>query len=319
MAHNIEYNEQKGKHSFVSANNITAWHGLGQVLPDKLLTAEQCIREANLDFDVLLHEMRSNSGIDIPNYKAVIRSDNNAVLGVVGSKYVAVQNLQAFEFFDSIVGENKAIYETAGVLGKGEVLFLTASMPDYIRVAGTDDITKVFVVLKSSHDGSGAIKAMITPVRVVCQNTLNAAMDSAKKAVSIRHTITAEIRLKSAASLLGITKNYVNDLNQAFNKMSKVNISDQAYKELIETLFVTGGKQEKDSSRILNIRSACLESYFNGVGQENIIGTAWGAYNGISHYLDHIKVYQNDKSRFESILDGNSSAILQNAFDLLLS
>ena len=76
---------------------------------------------------------------------------------------------------------------------------------------------------------------------------------------------------------------------------------------------------EQDSTRVKNIRAACLESYFNGVGQAEIIGSGWGAYNGISHYLDHVKTYQSEDGKFSSILEGSSANILQNAFDLLLN
>lgn len=325
MAHNLEMKD--GKASFASTKN--AWHDLG-VIVDKAMTSEQAIKLANLDYTVikkpLFSEFENAEGgkVIMPDYFGTYRSDNNAPLGVVGNRYTIVQNVEAFTFFDSIVEKGMAIFETAGVLGRGERIFVSAKMPDTIRIAGTDDITEVFVLLTSSHDGSGSIIAAVTPVRVVCQNTLNAALKNTVARVCIRHTKSAEEKLKEASKLLGISQKYVAEVNQAFNHLATKKVSDEVAKALIEQLWQTQKidstlPEKKDSTRILNIRNGVWESYQTGVGQAATLGTAWGVYNGITHYLAHNQSYKSGDARFDSLMDGASSRKAQEAFDLLIS
>ena len=320
MADNI--NQTNGTFSFVSTEGQVPWHNKGVVLPQQFITAAECMRYANLDYTVVKKPLYAfdEAALDrspftkVDDHYATIRTDTGQALGVVGNRYTIVQNRDGFGFFDAIIGESAAIYTTAGVLNCGQVAFITAKMPEYIRIAGTDDVSEVYVVLKMSHDGSGSIKAMVTPIRVVCRNTLNAALRSAKNIVSIRHTQSAKERLDEAHKLLGISHLYVQEAEQLFNRMKKVSISDEAFTSLVETLFTS---QAEDSSRIDKIHEAVLGSYHTGVGQHQILGTAWGAYNGITHYLDHVKNYRTDDSKFESILEGSSSRLSQKAFDWL--
>ena len=185
MAHNLNFNERTGLYSFFSVKQ-KAWHGLGQIV-EQYPTSEEAIKYAGLNYEVAkspLYIKGSNfvetpNGIEttdseqkVPNYFANIRTDNNAVLGVVGNDYHIVQNREAFSFFDAIVGGGDGIlYETAGALGKGERIFITAKLPGYIRVGNGNDVTEKYVFLTTSHDGSGSITAAFTPIRIVCQNS----------------------------------------------------------------------------------------------------------------------------------------------------
>ena len=176
-------------------------------------TSEEAIKFAGLDYEVVKSPLFTkgsslietedgvklgSSELEVSDYFANIRTDNNAVLGVVGKDYHIVQNCEAFSFFDSIVGSNKGIlYETAGALGKGERIFITAKLPDYIRVGNGDDITEKYIFLTTSHDGSGSITAAFTPVRIVCQNTLNASLRNMTNVVRIKHTSGAKQRIET--------------------------------------------------------------------------------------------------------------------------
>ena len=151
MAHNINFNEQTGKHSFFSVKQ-KAWHGLGQIVEDYPTSAE-ALKFAGLDYTVAKRKLftydKENETsdedseikipeIEVPDFYATIRTDNETVLGVVGKDYEVVQNMDAFSFFDAIVGGDGILYETAGALGKGERIFITAKLPDYIRVGDND-------------------------------------------------------------------------------------------------------------------------------------------------------------------------------------
>ncbi len=185
MAHNLYYNERTQRHSFFSVKE-KAWHSLGTIIQD-YPTSAQAIDFAGLNYKVEKRPLYTLDNINydlsiamaepvepqlsVPNYFANVRTDTEQVLGVVGKDYQIVQNADAFSFFDSIVGKNNGIrYETAGALGKGERIFITAKLPEYIKV-GRDDLIEQYIFLTTTHDGSGSISAAFTPVRVVCQNS----------------------------------------------------------------------------------------------------------------------------------------------------
>jgi len=192
----------------------------------------------------------SNTGltvpeIEVPNYYATVRTDTNEVLGVVGKDYEVVQNVNAFAFFDAIVGGKEGIlYETAGALGKGERIFITAKLPDYIKV-GRDDLIGQYLFLTTSHDGFGSIMAAFTPVRIVCQNTLNATMRNYSHAIKIRHTASAVDRLKQAHQLLGVTNLLANELEETFNNWSRIRIKGNVVKRTFKVFFVFSSVKNK--------------------------------------------------------------------------
>lgn len=315
MAHKLNY--ANGKYAFVSGNGVTPWHNLGQKV-DGAMTSDECIRLAGLDYTV--ERARVCAHIDgkdylIPDKFATYRSDTKETFGVVSGRYEIVQNTDAFRFFDSITGQKEAIYETAGALGKGEKIFITAKMPGYIRINGTDDITEKYVLLTNTHDGSGAVIACVTPIRVVCSNTLNAALKNMTNKVSVRHTTNANINLENAHKLMGISHKYFEEVNQMFNHIAKKVMDDKTAKHLIEQVFKS---EKEDSKRVDNIREAVWMSYNTGVGQKEILGTGWGLYNGITHYLDH-KEYSNDDIKFNSIISGDSSVKANKALELILN
>lgn len=182
--HNINYNERTEKHSFFSVKQ-KAWHGLGQIISDYPTSAE-ALQYAGLDFAVEKRPLFTYSSdnfngdaensiiipeIEVPDFFATIRTDTEQPLGVVGKDYEVVQNVEAFSFFDEIVGASSGIlYETAGALGRGERIFITAKLPDYIKVGRKDCIEK-YLFLTTSHDGTGSIIIAFTPIRIVCQNS----------------------------------------------------------------------------------------------------------------------------------------------------
>lgn len=326
MAHNLEI--RNGKASFATTQK--AWHDLGEIV-NGAMTSKEAIQKARLDYTVDIRpavlNLGHNHNIVIPDKFATYRTDINMPLGIVGNRYKIVQNSEAFDFFDEIVGAGAAIFETAGVLGHGERIFVSAKMPEVIEIAGTDDITEVYVLLTSSHDGSGSIIAAITPVRVVCQNTLNAALKNTVSRVAIRHTSNASQKLKEAHKLLGISHKYITEVNEMFNALAKKTITDAQVLSLVEEVFKSGVKKEevegeenkkKESSRIINIRNEVMKSYFEGIGQDKIVGTAWGAYNGITHYLSHIKSYKTGDVKLDSLMSGESNRIANEAFAQLI-
>jgi phage/plasmid-like protein (TIGR03299 family) len=334
MAHHINYNSQTEKHSFFSVKQ-KAWHGLGQVIEDYPTSAE-AIRHAGLDYTVEKRPLFTvdkpnlatfkdpdaddyfdevTAGILVPDFYANVREDTEDVLGVVGKDYQIVQNMEAFSFFDSIVGgKDGVLYETAGALGKGERIFITAKLPDYIRVGRNDCIEK-YIFLTTSHDGYGSITAAFTPVRIVCQNTLNAALKNHTNSIKIRHTSSASERLKQAHRLMGLSNLLANELEQVFNQWSKIRITDQQVKKLVQMAM---GKTEELSTVYNNVVDAVTRYAFTSPTQQDMTtkGTLYGAYNAVTGYYQNVRNYKDEESKFKSILYGTGLQRGQTAFDL---
>lgn len=340
MAHNLNFNEQTNQHSFFSVKE-KAWHGLGQIIQDYPTSAE-ALKFAGLDFTVEKRKLftfdnENNNGnadldiiipeIEVPGFFATIRTDTEQVLGVVGKDYEVVQNIDAFSFFDSIVGGDGIQYETAGALGKGERIFITAKLPSYIKV-GKDDLIEQYLFLTTSHDGYGSITAAFTPVRIVCNNTLNAALRNHSNCIRIRHTSNAKDRLEQAHKVMGISNQLSGQLETIFNQWSKVKITDPELQRLIQLALVPNkevldnintGKWDELSTCFNNICNSVYEYAMASPTQqqETTRGNLFGAYNAVTGYFQNVRNYKNEEAKLKSILyGGTAQARTQKAFNL---
>ncbi|PWN64113.1 DUF932 domain-containing protein [Chryseobacterium viscerum] len=342
MAHNLNFNNRTGKYSFFSVKE-KAWHNLGQIVEDYPTSAEAIVH-AGLDYEVIKTPLytkgsgiiETSQGIEIadselrvPDYFANIRNDNNAVLGVVGKDYQIVQNREAFSFFDSIVGGGDGIlYETAGALGDGERIFITAKLPDYIRIGNGDDIVEKYIFLTTSHDGSGSITAAFTPIRIVCQNTLNASLRNMSNVVRIRHTSGAKQRLDDAHKVMGLANKFSTQLEGIFNEWAKVKVNDQEVKKLIqlalcpnkETLqHLQKGNEDEISTVFKNtVEDAFAYAMISDTQQmDSTKGTLFGAYNAVTGYYQNVRTYKDDEAKLQSIVMGGTAQLKsQKAFEL---
>ncbi len=342
MAHNINYNEQTGKHSFLSVKQ-KAWHGLGQIVQD-YPTSKQAIQFAGLDYSVEKRKLFTLDSenqqadpeneiivpeIEVPNYFATMRTDTEQVLGVVGKDYEVVQNIDAFSFFDSIVGGDGIQYETAGALGNGERIFITAKLPGYIKV-GREDLIDQYLFLTTSHDGYGSITAAFTPVRIVCNNTLNAALRNHSNSIKIRHTANAKDRLEQAHKVLGISNQLGTELEAIFNQWSMVRITDTDLQQLIRLAMVPNkevlenintGQWDELSTCFNNMCNAVYEYAHTSETQmlETTKGSLFGAYNAVTGYFQNVRTYKNEEAKLKSILYGGTAQLrTQKAFSLCM-
>lgn len=332
MAHNLNFNKDTGKYSFFSVQE-KAWHGLGQIVTDYPTSAEAIIH-SGLDYQVLKepNTHRLPSGLEVRSDSSFFtyRSDNEAILGgKVGKDYHIVQNTDAFSFFDAIVGGTDGIlYETAGALGKGERIFITAKLPDYIRVGSGDDVTEKYIFLTNSHDGSGSITAAFTPIRIVCQNTLNASLRNMSNVVRIRHTSGAKQRLEDAHRVMGLADSFSRKMEGIFNDWAKVKISDAEVKKLIqlalcpnrETLeLLKKGNEDELSTVFKNSVDGAFTYAMVADSQqmETTKGTVFGAYNAVTGYFQNVRNYKDDEAKLQSIvMGGTAQGKAQKAFEL---
>jgi len=308
------------------------WHGPGHKLNNPA-TSEEAIIAAGLDWEVKcgnivvsdFDDQKIGRGIVIPNYFCTVRMDKRIPLGIVGRLYTPIQNKEAFGFFDSIVGEKKAIYHVAGALGKGETIWILAKLPGDIRIVGTDDITNKYLLLTNTHSGARSLRMFFTPIRVVCQNTLSSALSVRKvgEGITIRHFPDIYKKVDQAQVALGLALNYYDDLSEAFNALARVNINQNWLDEYIDQVMPPPQDKEP-STRLLNIRNdmkGCFDSASNRL--PGIRGTAWAAYNSVTEYVDHFrkvpKLKKDKTRRLESIWVGSGAQIKERALDTALN
>jgi len=342
MAHNINFNNRTGKYSFFSVKE-KAWHSLGQVV-EQYPTSAEAIKDAGLDYEVEKTPLYTkgtgiievtdgivvqDSELSVPNYFANIRTDNNAVLGVVGKDYHIVQNREAFNFFDAIVGGGDGIlYETAGALGNGARIFITAKLPDYIRVGNGDDVTEKYIFLTTSHDGSGSITAAFTPIRIVCQNTLNASLRNMSNVVRIKHTSGAKQRLENAHKVMGLANTLSKQLEGIFNNWANVRVTDREVRKLIELALcpnketlnnLNKGNYDDISTVFKNtVDDAFAYAMISDTQQmDTTKGTLFGAYNAVTGYFQNVRNYKDGEAKLQSIVMGGTAQLkTQKAFEL---
>lgn len=330
MGHNINFNEQTGKYSFYSVKQ-KAWHELGHIA-EKYETGQQVLQNSGLDFTVEkrsnIHRLPSGNEIQSDTSFFSFRKDTEQILGdQLGADYTVIQNTEAFSFFDAIAGKDGVYYETAGALGKGEKIFITAKLPGYIKI-GSDDIIEKYVFLTTAHDGKGSIIAAFTPIRIVCNNTLNAALGNCSNTVTIRHTAGAIDRLKEAHKVMGMVNTVTPLLEQVFNQWTRVKITDPEVKKLIQIAMAPNkevlenlrlGKEDENSTAFKNI---CEDVFSYGIMSETqqfetTKGTLFGAYNAVTGYFQNVRNYKDNDAKLKSILYGGTGQLRsQKTFDL---
>jgi phage/plasmid-like protein (TIGR03299 family) len=340
MPDNINYNEKTGKHSFFSVQEMP-WHGLGQIVEEHP-TSAAAIEFAGLNYSVEKRKLFTfdnenqnadpETGIIIPevevdNYFATVRMDTDQVLGVVGKDYEVIQNVDAFNFLDAIVGPDGIRYETVGGLGKGERIFITAKLPGYIRV-GDNDLTEKYLFVTTSHDGYGSITAAFTPIRIVCNNTLTAALRNCTGAIKIRHTANAKDRLAEAHRVLGISNKLTGELEGVLNDWAKIRITDQQLYRFIQLAMIPNrevlqtlkeGNLDELSTAFNNVCKDVYEYAMSHPSQLDLTtkGTLYGAYNAITGYFQNIRTYKDGESKLKSMLYGGTAQLRsQKAFSL---
>lgn len=304
--------------AYNSQQNGLPWHGLGTP-NDGLMVAEEVLRLAGLDWEVQQQPMFLGDDSEIPTYRANVRMSDNKVLGVVGNRYNVLQNKDAFRFFDAVVDRDEAVYETAGSLSGGRKVWLLAKLPDHIRVGNTDDIIEKYVLLTNTHDGSKPVIAKITPVRVVCNNTLTLALNDKKHGeISVRHSTNMIHNLEIGAKTLGIVNKIYAEVGDIFNAMVNTKMSTTEGEEFVKNVMnLTVDKESQELvTRSLGTYNSIMELVEAGRGTElrNVKGTVWGYYNAVTEYVDHYRPLQAKTERMDAIVFGSGAQIKERAF-----
>lgn len=341
MGHELDITN--GVASFASARQH-AWHRLGEVLPGTM-TAEEALAAAHLagwnvrkkalfvDGDPVLTEDGVTPGqpIEVPAKFATVRTNpitkGEDVLGVVGDQYTIIQNEEHADLLNAIVDESGAHFETAGALFGGRQTFLSMKLPRAIELRGSAgvDVTDLYLVAQNSHDGSSAFRLMVTPVRVVCMNTLGAAIREAKSQFSIRHTVNAGQNIQIARDTLGMTWKYVDKFEQELEKMIHRELTSSQGAITLRKVFrfdELAGTERQEKNQNARIDEV-MKLWTSSDTLAGFHGSSYGLYQAVAEWSDHYSpAYSNQGSlevqRAERIVKGGDmQRIKTDAFKLL--
>ena len=296
----------------------TPWHGMGRVI-ESAPTSEDAIRLAGLDWEVVPQKVYTEKGIEIPGATVNIRTSDNKPLGIVGDRYQIVQNSEAFAFTDALLGEGVR-YETAGSLKEGKIIWMLAKLPNKFKVLG--EKVDPFVVFTNTHDGTGAVKVIMTPVRVVCQNTLNMAIKAASRSWSARHTGSIQGKLDDAITTLNLAKKYMEATQETFEDLYKVKLTKKKIEQALENIIPFPTEMTKrQEENITSIRNDISMRYFEAPDLKVLDHNGARLVQAVADSVDHMEPLRMTKNfkenKFKRTLDGND--LLDRTVNILLA
>lgn len=292
------------------------WHGLGT----KVLEApssKEALRIAGLDWKVIQQPVYAPDNELIHGYKVNIRDSDNRHLGIVSDKYKVIQNEEAFAFTDALLGEG-VTYETAGSLQNGRKVWMLAKMPHQFLIGG--DIVDPYLVFSNAHDGTGAVKVAVTPIRVVCNNTLNLALSSAKRSWSMIHTGDISQKIEEASNTLFKAEKYLNCLADEVEELKSFYLLDEEVEDYISQLLPIG----KDASdirkrNVLKLRESLRNSYYCAPDLQGLPNDGYRFINAVSDFATHTKPLRRTTNYRENVfaktVEGNP--LIDKAYRLL--
>ena len=320
-----------------TAEDVMSSAGLNWNVSKCELVAKMPIHINQADTNGFIHG--TNNYVECPNAFATYRTDYNIPLGIVKERYTPVQNTEAFNFFNNAIGKNKALWQTAGFFGNGERIFVSAKLPKNIFVQ--DDVIENYLVFTTSHDGSSGVKILFTPIRIVCENTLNAAIHGATNYISFRHTKSVHNNLDIAAEILETCNNKIANLQEQFILMKKIKMTDENAQQTFANVVLTDDEQfrikqtghtigqiitrdwraindAQISMKKVNVIAEMNNYYFDGIGQRELVGTGYGVYNAVNGYYSNVDNSEGLK-RMDSLLYGDKARKIELAGNLILA
>ncbi len=325
MSHGIMEHD----HAFYGGRT-PAWHRLGTVIDEDVVTTHEALTLARLNWTVEKHEVQTvvctpgsevdgdfdETEITIPDRYATVRMDTMQPLGIVGSKYHIVQNTDAFDFFDEIIGRGDAHYHTAGSLYNGRKIWALARLNRDILIGGDpDEKVDPFVCLVNGHDGSTAVSVYTTPIRVVCQNTMQWSMQGTKNMWKGKHTASITQKARDARDVLGFSNAYFDSLQTMGDALINQHINASDFNRMLERLVPLPDLKDGDSTRGLTIAQNKREGIADAWLVDNLNNvryTKWGFVQAVAEYVDWHKPHTNE-DRFidKNLLGANQTKTLK--------
>ncbi len=292
------------------------WHGLGTVVMEAPTSAD-ALRIAGLDWNVLQEPVYTEFGELIEGYRANVRDADRKVLGVVSDRYKVVQNVEAFSFTDELLGKGVR-YETAGSLQEGKKVWLLARLPREYIIAG--ERISPYLVFSNTHDGSGSVKVAVTPVRVVCNNTLNLALSTAKRSFSMMHTGNVQDKIQEAKDTLFMAEKYMDCLGIEFEQLRRQKITDMQAREYIEQLLPMEEEPTAvQRKNVMRLREDMMKRYYDAPDLQKVGNNAYRFINAVSDFATHSSPLRRtanyNENLFSRTVDGNP--LIDRAYQLV--
>lgn len=311
MAHQVE--------SMFSANRIKPWHYELTKDVTKIIqeapNSHDALVAAGLDWTVEGRPIYDANGNVIRGFKANTRSSDDKVLGIVTDRYQVVQNIDAFQFTDNLIGGDVR-YETAGSLNGGKRVWMLAKMPTK-KVAG--DEVETFVAFCNTFDGSGSVKAIVTPVRIVCANTMSIALSTAKRSWSMRHRGDIQGKLEEARDTLELTEMYMHELDKQAERWANVTVNEDQLQQLLNKLFPEKAEATERQKRLIQQDKDNFMVCYFAPDIVKFQNTAWGVINAASDMATHMapkrQTANYEANRWGKIMDGTT--LLDSVVDML--
>ena len=286
------------------------WHGLGTPVYGKI-PVNKVLNLAGLDWTVEIGEqiLRRKDGTEkVTGKKITYRTDTGDDLGTVTDQYTVVQNEEALDFVNQLIDSDEITFETAGSLDGGRKIFLLANMP-IMDIMGDEVIP--YVCFSNSHDGSMSVMVSMTPVRVVCANTLNEAIQTAKRMWSFVHRGDINSKVHEARETLFNMKNYMEELNKDAERLASIKVSGSDLQKFMNIMFPVDADADytlRKTKNIMYLREMFMGRY-NVDDLNNFRGTAWGLLNASSDFVSHVRPLRLTKNHqeklFTSFMRGN--------------
>lgn len=292
------------------------WHGLGKVVMEAPTSAE-ALHLAGLDWNVVQEPIYTEFNEPVEGYKANVRDSDRKVLGVVSDRYKVVQNVDAFSFTDELIGKGVR-YETAGSLQEGKKVWLLARLPREYIIAG--ERISPYLVFSNTHDGSGSVKVAVTPVRVVCNNTLNLALDKASRSFSMIHTGNIQDKIQEARDTLFMAEEYMDCLGAEFEQLRRQKMTDVQVKEYINLLLPMEKEYTQlQSKNIIRLREDMMKRYYDAPDLQTVGNNAYRFINAVSDFATHAnplrRTVNYNENLFARTIDGNP--LIDRAYQLI--
>ena len=294
------------------------WHGLGTVVREAP-TSENALRLAGLDWNVVQEAIYTPFREKIEGFKANVRDTDRKVLGVVSDRYKVVQNVEAFSFTDELLGHGVR-YETAGSLSGGRRVWLLARLPREYIIAG--ERISPYLVFSNTHDGSGSVKVAVTPVRVICNNTLNLALETAQRSFSMVHTGNISDKITEARDTLFKAESYMDRLGAEFEQLHQQKVTDAEVQKYIELLIPLESNAARTQEKNVNrLREDLAMRYYDAPDLQKVGKNAYRFINAVSDFATHAEPLRRtanySENLFSRTVDGNP--LIDRAYQLVKS
>lgn len=302
-----------------------AWHNLGTTIDRPVVDTEEAIKIAGLDWDVIptpiTATLPDGRVATNDNLLAQVRSDTGKILGVVTKQYETIQNTERFAFMDSLLDSDAAKWHTAGVLREGRQVWMLAQLDLDVRIGGLDDeLTNMYLLLSDGTEGLSALTVAVTPVRVVCMNTLRYALQTTPRSWTARHTRSLRDRMEMANQTIKLSRAYADRFVETSEKLLNTKMSPREFQAFVGKLIpLPAGATAADRSwrNAQDQRDAITAIATGSANLENVRGTAYAALQAVGEWSDWAKTSRNDEAAWRRRV-GENAPVKDTAFKLLV-